>query len=156
MVLRQTIDTDTAPPLCILHFEHSRVGVLNLSFLIVLQPQKRLYHFLRKPMTWTEAQSYCRARFSDLATADGANDVASMMAAVDLGYSGSAWIGLNRAVQASWGWSRRDTQLLGFSNWDAGRPNGSGNCIYSEWIYIFRTNQKESNREGQRVRETKV
>ncbi|XP_034153597.1 macrophage mannose receptor 1-like [Pangasianodon hypophthalmus] len=48
---------------------------------------------------------------------------------VVLGYIGSLWIGLNRGTQAQWGWSRGDEPLSNYSNWDAGRPNGSGQCV---------------------------
>ncbi|XP_036411941.1 macrophage mannose receptor 1-like [Colossoma macropomum] len=96
-----------------------------------LQPLFRLYHFVNDPKTWTKAQTYCRNRFTDLATVDSVKDMSSLMKAVDLGYSGSLWIGLKQATQPRWGWSRGDELLSNFSNWDAGRPNGTGQCVFT-------------------------
>ncbi|XP_076838200.1 macrophage mannose receptor 1-like [Brachyhypopomus gauderio] len=97
-------------------------------------PQRRQYHFVNKPMTWTQALLYCTGRFSALATADSVGDVVGMMNAVNLLYNGSVWIGLSRASSATWAWSSRD--LLDFKNWDTGRPNGTGSCgvsVRSVW-----------------------
>lgn len=94
-----------------------------------LQPLVRLYHFVNNPKTWIEAQKYCRERFTDLATVDSFKDVQSLMNTVDPGYSGSIWIGLMRGTETRWGWSRGDELLSSFTNWDVGRPNGSGQCV---------------------------
>ncbi|KAL6468223.1 hypothetical protein MHYP_G00239000 [Metynnis hypsauchen] len=96
-----------------------------------LQPLFRLYHFVNDPKTWTKAQTYCRNRFIDLASVDSVKDMSRLMRAVDVGYSGSLWIGLTQAGQLRWGWSRGDELLSNFSNWDAGRPNGTGKCVFT-------------------------
>ncbi|XP_036411940.1 macrophage mannose receptor 1-like [Colossoma macropomum] len=96
-----------------------------------LKPVAHLYYFIRDSKTWTEAQTYCRNRFTDLATVDSVKDMSRLMKAVDVGYSGSLWIGLMQVGQARWGWSRGDELLSNFSNWDAGRPNGNGQCVFT-------------------------
>ncbi|KAL6468214.1 hypothetical protein MHYP_G00238910 [Metynnis hypsauchen] len=96
-----------------------------------LQPLFRFYHFINDPKTWTEAQTYCRNSFTDLATVDSVKDMSSLMKAVDVGYSGSLWIGLTQAAQPCWGWSRGDELLSSFSNWEAGSPNGAGQCVFT-------------------------
>ncbi|KAL7851010.1 hypothetical protein AOLI_G00213660 [Acnodon oligacanthus] len=89
----------------------------------------RLYHFVNDPKTWKNAQTYCRNRFTDLASIDSVKDMNRLMKLiVDVGYSGSLWIGLTQAAQPRWGWSRGDELLSNFSNWGAGRPNGAGKC----------------------------
>uniref|UniRef100_A0A3B4DUS8 C-type lectin domain-containing protein n=1 Tax=Pygocentrus nattereri TaxID=42514 RepID=A0A3B4DUS8_PYGNA len=104
----------------------------KLSFTTGLQPLFRLYHFVNDPKTWTKAQTYCRNRFTDLASVDSVKDMSRLMKLlVDVGYSGSLWIGLTQAVQPRWGWSRGDELLSNFSNWDAGRPNGTGKCVFT-------------------------
>ncbi|KAL7851019.1 hypothetical protein AOLI_G00213750 [Acnodon oligacanthus] len=96
-----------------------------------LQPHLRFHYFINEPKTWAEAQTYCRKRFTDLATVDSIKDMSRLMKAVDVGYNGSLWIGLTQAVQARWGWSRGDELLSNFNNWVAGRPSGAGECVFT-------------------------
>ncbi|TNN32929.1 Macrophage mannose receptor 1 [Liparis tanakae] len=76
---------------------------------------------LRK--TWTEARSYCREAFTDLATVEhqSANDEL-LSAARRLG--DHAWIGLydNRAVGWTWALGEEDSTNQ-YSNWEAGQPD---------------------------------
>ncbi|XP_026054340.1 uncharacterized protein LOC113040228 [Carassius auratus] len=62
----------------------------------------RQYHYINVRMSWPEAQSYCRERFTDLATVDSMDDVNRLVNIVDAGYSGSVWIGLKRGTQKRW------------------------------------------------------
>ncbi|KAL7851013.1 hypothetical protein AOLI_G00213690 [Acnodon oligacanthus] len=96
-----------------------------------VKPLVRLHYFVSNSTTWTEAQTYCRQRFTDLATVDSIKDMSRLMKAVDVGYSGSLWIGLTQAAQPRWGWSRGDELLSNFSNWDAETPNGNGRCAFT-------------------------
>ncbi|XP_017557958.2 macrophage mannose receptor 1 [Pygocentrus nattereri] len=95
-----------------------------------IKPLARHYYFVSESKSWTEAQTYCRKRFTDLATVDSVEDMSSLMKAVVAGYSGY-WIGLTQAGQQHWGWSTGDEILSNFSNWDAGRPNGNGWCAFT-------------------------
>ncbi|KAF7710822.1 hypothetical protein HF521_009694, partial [Silurus meridionalis] len=93
------------------------------------QPVSRLYHAVRHLKTWPDAQRYCRARFTDLATVDSVNDVYSVRNQVDLSYTGLLWVGLQRAVSTNWSWSMGDESLANYFNWATGNPSGSGQCV---------------------------
>ncbi|XP_026041790.1 C-type mannose receptor 2-like [Astatotilapia calliptera] len=77
---------------------------------------------VKNPMTWSDAQSYCRHRYTDLSTITNTQDnsqVASMLPSYYL----YAWIGLYRKY---WTWSNSSTA----SNlpWGPGQPDDSVNC----------------------------
>ncbi|XP_056597454.1 macrophage mannose receptor 1-like isoform X3 [Triplophysa dalaica] len=89
----------------------------------------RQYHYINRSISWAEAQSYCRERFTDLATVDSIDDVNRMMNTVNDGYSGSVWIGLKRATQKRLGWSMGDDTLTQYSPWQLGYPKEGGECF---------------------------
>ncbi|XDV28072.1 hypothetical protein PO909_031468 [Leuciscus waleckii] len=91
--------------------------------------RKYQYQFINESMTWQDAQSYCRARFTDLATADNMSDASLLLNTVDAGYSGSVWIGLHNGTEYRWVWSLGP--LSQYSNWNQGEPNGDGECVRS-------------------------
>ncbi|XP_026062977.1 C-type mannose receptor 2-like [Carassius auratus] len=93
--------------------------------------QSQEYHYMNESMTWQEAQSYCKARFIDLATADTMNDVNRLVNTVDPGYSGSVWIGLHAETEYRWVWSMGDSVISQDSMWHPGQPNGDGECVMS-------------------------
>ncbi|XP_056599220.1 putative C-type lectin domain family 20 member A [Triplophysa dalaica] len=98
---------------------------------------RRPYHYINQNMTWSAAQSYCRERFTDLATVDSMNDVNRMINAVNDGYSGSVWIGLKRGTQGRWGWSNGDGPLTQYSAWFPGQPSGDGACVICMCYYWY-------------------
>lgn len=81
-------------------------------------------------MTWTDAQSYCRERYTDLATVDSMDDVDKMMNTVNDGYSGSVWIGLQKGTQSNWIWSNGEDTISQYSPWAPGQPSGGGECVF--------------------------
>ncbi|KAE8293743.1 hypothetical protein D5F01_LYC08857 [Larimichthys crocea] len=70
----------------------------------------RQYHFVYELKTWTEARSYCREKYTDLATIDNMEDMNTLNSMVDLSkmadieYKHRAWIGLYDDLD-SWRWS---------------------------------------------------
>ncbi|XP_058618096.1 macrophage mannose receptor 1-like [Onychostoma macrolepis] len=96
----------------------------------------RPYHYINTAMSWPEAQSYCRERFTDLATVDSMDDVNRLVNVVDAGYSGSVWIGLKRGTHKRWVWSNGENTISQYYNWASGQPNGDGYCVatyYGVW-----------------------
>ncbi|CAB1317890.1 unnamed protein product [Coregonus sp. 'balchen'] len=86
------------------------------------------YHFVNQNKNWTEAQSYCRNNYTDLATIDNVEDLARQMMTVHSGYTEAAWIGLKKG---EWQWSENDCSERYF-NWLQDEPNnGRGNedCV---------------------------
>nr|XP_055057226.1 macrophage mannose receptor 1-like [Misgurnus anguillicaudatus] len=74
-------------------------------------------------MTWTQAQSYCRHRFTDLATVDTTDDVNRMVDLVNEtdGYRGLVWIGLQTSIQSNWVWSNGE-ENISYIPWYPGQP----------------------------------
>ncbi|XP_073786890.1 C-type mannose receptor 2-like [Danio rerio] len=88
----------------------------------------RQYHYINLQMSWPNAQSFCREKFTDLATVDTMDDVNVLMHSVDDGYSGSVWIGLKSGTEKRWGWSNGENSSQYF-NWASGMPNDDGYCV---------------------------
>uniref|UniRef100_A0A4W5KYE6 C-type lectin domain-containing protein n=1 Tax=Hucho hucho TaxID=62062 RepID=A0A4W5KYE6_9TELE len=92
----------------------------------------REYHYVSNPKTWTEAQRYCREKYTDLATIENMEDMKRLINTVDVGYNGSVWIGLKRGDIMVWQWSlaNRDyyrAEGTGFRKWSEREPdNGVG------------------------------
>ncbi|KAL0994910.1 hypothetical protein UPYG_G00129140 [Umbra pygmaea] len=79
------------------------------------------YHLVNQQMTWSEAQSYCRETYTDLATVSNSEEYTSLTCLINstLGYSGQAWIGLT----SDWIWSRGDNGKEVITNgWPGGYP----------------------------------
>uniref|UniRef100_A0A8C7VVU3 C-type lectin domain-containing protein n=1 Tax=Oncorhynchus mykiss TaxID=8022 RepID=A0A8C7VVU3_ONCMY len=87
------------------------------------------YHLITNPMTWTDAQSYCRAHYTDLATVDDMEDQNRLSTSVS-SYNSWLWIGLKKGDSMKWSLADRRFYREGeteFRNWDTGTPQ-NGNC----------------------------
>ncbi|XP_067309538.1 C-type mannose receptor 2-like [Pseudorasbora parva] len=90
----------------------------------------RQYHYINVRMSWPEAQSYCREKYTDLATVDTMADVNRLVNIVDAGYSGSVWIGLKRGTENRWAWSNGENTHTQYSAWTKGEPSSNKTCGY--------------------------
>ncbi|XP_069393787.1 lymphocyte antigen 75-like [Paralichthys olivaceus] len=74
-------------------------------------------------MTWTEAQSYCRGRYTDLATIENTEEMKKLKDIVSAaGYNSKVWIGLYS--QIDWKWSDGFTGSgAEYRNWIGSNPD---------------------------------
>ncbi|MGH0145003.1 UNVERIFIED_CONTAM: hypothetical protein FKN15_046310 [Acipenser sinensis] len=77
--------------------------------------QIRKLLFVEAEKSWSEAQSYCRERYTDLVTVDS-QDEAELLFIAEHSLNDAAWIGLYRDTQ-NWQWSNSDDVI--YSNWRA-------------------------------------
>ncbi|KAL7398040.1 hypothetical protein ABVT39_003265 [Epinephelus coioides] len=114
--------------------EEVLLSIMALSGLCAVSSHaERQYHFVYDLKTWTEAQSYCRENYTDLATVDNMEDMNTLINMTDRNRHPYAWIGLYRD---SWRWSLSDTSFYKhgeteFRRWRAGEPryiNSAAHC----------------------------
>ncbi|KAM3617663.1 uncharacterized protein V6R79_009393 [Siganus canaliculatus] len=89
----------------------------------------RQYHLIQNQVTWTEAQSYCREKYTDLVTINSMEDMEVLNNMAASSGAGEVWIGLYDDVD-SWRWSLTDVTFykpgeVDFRAWDNGQPNNS-------------------------------
>ncbi|XP_034471067.1 macrophage mannose receptor 1-like isoform X2 [Hippoglossus hippoglossus] len=81
------------------------IGVLCLSGCLTFSTcLLHQYHFVSDAKTWTEAQSYCRETYTDLATIENTEEMKKLNDTVSAaGHSSKVWIGLYSHID--WKWS---------------------------------------------------
>uniref|UniRef100_A0A8C7YZS9 C-type lectin domain-containing protein n=1 Tax=Oryzias sinensis TaxID=183150 RepID=A0A8C7YZS9_9TELE len=76
----------------------TEIFILSSSLLI------RQYHIVNQPLNWTEAQTYCRKKYTDLATIENSEEMNQLINTISsFGYSNNFWIGLYNEI--NWRWS---------------------------------------------------
>uniref|UniRef100_A0AAX7VK53 C-type lectin domain-containing protein n=1 Tax=Astatotilapia calliptera TaxID=8154 RepID=A0AAX7VK53_ASTCA len=80
------------------------------------------YHFINKSLTWYEAQSFCRLKYTDLATINNMDDENQLINTLDVT---SSWIGLYNGQTNRWLWSD-GSGVTSFTQWSPGEPNNYG------------------------------
>lgn len=78
------------------------------------------YHYVADPMNWTEAQTYCRETYTDLATIESAEEMNQLINKVSpSGLNSEVWIGLYKYI--GWRWSDNYTGPgADYRNWRSG------------------------------------
>ena len=89
----------------------------------------RKFHYVTEKKTWTEAQSYCRNNYDDLASLLNMEDISSLLKNpqlhMDRPNAQYAWIGLYDDP-GNWTWSLNGTEHhtnTHYSKWAVGQPN---------------------------------
>ncbi|XP_051985426.1 C-type lectin BfL-2-like [Xyrauchen texanus] len=95
----------------------------------ILSPSVRslphLFYFVPVPMSWSDAQTYCRQHYTDLVTINELTDVADVLKTVPKDTGGNIWIGLYRTSgSAPWIWSDQSNST--YRSWGPGQPNNYG------------------------------
>ncbi|CAK6965264.1 macrophage mannose receptor 1-like [Scomber scombrus] len=95
------------------------------------------YHYVAEQMTWTEAQTYCREKYTDLATIETMGDMNQLVNTVSsAGYNSLVWIGLYSNIGWRWSDGYRGSGAE-FRNWqtEGNEPNfrsGDQFCVCME------------------------
>nr|XP_055035541.1 macrophage mannose receptor 1-like [Misgurnus anguillicaudatus] len=114
--------------------------VLISGFITFTLCSARQYVFVNENKTWTEAQSYCRDKYTDLATIENEQETIQLLNTVnDFNSIDLAWIGLYDDLN-SWKWTLGDTDFFKggdkqFRNWYHSEP-----AIYRVHICVYMFN----------------
>uniref|UniRef100_A0A3P9MDE8 C-type lectin domain-containing protein n=1 Tax=Oryzias latipes TaxID=8090 RepID=A0A3P9MDE8_ORYLA len=75
----------------------SEIFILSSCLLI------RQYHIVNQPLNWTEAQTYCRQKYTDLATIENSEEMDQLINTTSsAGSSADFWIGLYHEINYRW------------------------------------------------------
>ncbi|XP_039505287.1 C-type Lectin CRL-like [Pimephales promelas] len=100
-----------------------RIDQLSLLLLSALLhrtfAQLRQYVYVPVSVNWTDAQKYCRQRYTDLITIYGQADLDELQKTAGMG---NVWLGLHRTQgNGDFVWS--DRRSSSFRKWNFGQPN---------------------------------
>ncbi|XP_046694185.1 macrophage mannose receptor 1-like isoform X2 [Silurus meridionalis] len=87
------------------------------------------YHFVNENKTWSEAQTYCRDNYTDLATISNMDEMKKLNITLKKEPATLAWIGLKSESVGEWKWSLADQTFYRdgdtYRNWSSGEPNNA-------------------------------
>uniref|UniRef100_A0A3P9L1H3 C-type lectin domain-containing protein n=1 Tax=Oryzias latipes TaxID=8090 RepID=A0A3P9L1H3_ORYLA len=119
---------------------NSLIQVLNLSCIFILSSclPVRQYHFVSQLLNWTEAQTFCRQKYTDLATIENSEEMDQLMnTTLSAEYTPEFWVGLYSEIK--WRWSDGFTGNItdnNYNNWasqDSSNALGGQICMIALW-----------------------
>ncbi|KAB5523258.1 hypothetical protein PHYPO_G00150430 [Pangasianodon hypophthalmus] len=115
---------------------HNWVSVI-IVFSVVYSAEALIphrYHFVNESKNWSEAQIYCREKYTDLATINNMEEMKKLNHTLKTETAERAWIGLQREGTGEWQWSLADQTFYRdgdtYRNWRSTEPN---NCKKNEF-----------------------
>uniref|UniRef100_A0A3Q2ZKQ8 C-type lectin domain-containing protein n=1 Tax=Kryptolebias marmoratus TaxID=37003 RepID=A0A3Q2ZKQ8_KRYMA len=84
---------------CIQLFLYVYISLYSLTDWLVLTTCQREFHIINKALNWTEAQTYCRQKFTDQATIENDEEISKYRDKT----LADSWIGLLSKI--NWMWS---------------------------------------------------
>ncbi|XP_046709148.1 C-type mannose receptor 2-like [Silurus meridionalis] len=103
--------------------EHLFIIFLLTGFIPFTLSIPRKYYLIQQGKIWSDAQTYCRATHTDLATIeDTKNMIRVQYVTQSENFNSSAWIGLSNDVK-SWRWSMGNQPLGSFYTWYGTNPD---------------------------------
>ncbi|MGH0155946.1 UNVERIFIED_CONTAM: hypothetical protein FKN15_058926 [Acipenser sinensis] len=92
-------------------------GEGGFGFFVPFSNQIRRYYYENTLMSWSDAQSYCREKHTDLVTMHSQEEAEQLLNLTGDSLNDTAWIGLYRDDTQNWQWSNSDDVI--YSNWRA-------------------------------------
>lgn len=114
------------------------------STAVVSSSAPRQYEFVQKTMNCTNAQRYCREKYTDLASIDNSADVTELLKSVPESAGYAVWIGLMNTSRSEWKWSLGDPAFYTdhdslYRNWASNQTNsGQYYCAYMSQDGLWR------------------
>uniref|UniRef100_A0A3P9I636 C-type lectin domain-containing protein n=1 Tax=Oryzias latipes TaxID=8090 RepID=A0A3P9I636_ORYLA len=106
----------------------------------------RQYHIVNQPLNWTEAQTYCRQKYTDLATIENSEEMDQLINTISsFGYSYEFWIGLYNEINYRWS-EGFNGSFTGNSYWttqDSSHSRSDQICLAAYWYYAYYQNYQK-------------
>ncbi|XP_062864236.1 putative C-type lectin domain family 20 member A [Trichomycterus rosablanca] len=98
--------------------QHLFIFLFFTGFAPLIQSVPRKYYLIREGKTWSDAQTYCRATHTDLATIETSDEMIKLQnVAQTQSFTSDAWIGLYFDFNVDWRWSFANESLGTMTNW---------------------------------------